>query len=380
MAPEFLRSLPGDPDELRVRPTIWDTLRIDLPLLLLLLVIAGYGLFVLYSATGQNSARLLRQCVYLLVAFGAMFIIAQVRVKSILALSPWGYAVGVVLLALLPLWGVEVNGARRWLDLPGLPRFQPSELMKLAVPLTTAAYLARGLLPPRSSGLFASVLIIALPCALVGLQPDLGTALLIGISGLLVIWLAGIQWRHIVTALALFATAAWPLWQFVMHDYQRQRILTLFNPESDRLGAGWNIIQSKTAIGSGGLSGKGWLNGTQSQLDFLPESHTDFIIAVLAEEFGLLGVLTLLMLYVLVVMRGAYISISAKDAFGRLVAGSITFTFFVYVVVNVAMVSGLLPVVGVPLPLVSYGGTSLVTLLAGFGILMSIRSESGPLR
>ncbi|NNL11961.1 MAG: rod shape-determining protein RodA, partial [Pseudomonadales bacterium] len=309
-----------------------------------------------------------------------LFFVAQIRVKSILALSPWVYVAGVGLLAMLPLWGVEVNGARRWLDLPGLPRFQPSELMKLAVPLTAAAYLSRSLLPPRVSGLLAALLIIGLPSLLVVMQPDLGTSLLIGVSGLLVIWLAGIQWRHIVAAGALLAAAVWPLWQYVLHDYQRRRILTLFDPDSDRLGAGWNIIQSKTAIGSGGLTGKGWLNGTQSQLDFLPESHTDFIIAVLAEEFGLLGVLTLLILYLLVVMRGAYISIGAKDAFGRLVAGSITFTFFVYVVVNVAMVSGMLPVVGVPLPLVSYGGTSLVTLLAAFGILMSIQSEASPHR
>lgn len=380
MSPEFLRSLPGDPGELRVQPTVWNRLRLDLPLLLLLIMIAVFGLFVLYSATGQNSARMLRQGVYLLFAFFVLFVAAQLRVKNLVNITPWIYLVGVALLAALPLWGVEVNGARRWLDLPGLPRFQPSELMKLAVPLTVAAYLSRGLLPPRSTSLLASVVIILLPCSLVVLQPDLGTSLLIGVSGLLVIWLAGIQMRHVVAAGLMLAAAAWPLWQFLLHDYQRRRILTLFNPESDKLGAGWNIIQSKTAIGSGGLAGKGWLNGTQSQLDFLPESHTDFIIAVLAEEFGLLGVLTLLMLYALVVMRGAYISIAANDAFGRLVAGSITFTFFVYVVVNVAMVSGMLPVVGVPLPLVSYGGTSIVTLLAAFGILMSISSESGPMR
>ncbi|RZV53953.1 MAG: rod shape-determining protein RodA, partial [Pseudomonadales bacterium] len=332
MPSEFMRSFPGGASELQLRPTLWNKLRIDLPLLLLLLAISAYGLAVLYSASGQNNARLLRQCIYFGVAFGGLFFVAQIRVKSILALSPWVYVAGVGLLAMLPLWGVEVNGARRWLDLPGLPRFQPSELMKLAVPLTAAAYLSRGLLPPRVSGLLAALLIIGLPSLLVVMQPDLGTSLLIGVSGLLVIWLAGIQWRHIVAAGALLAAAVWPLWQYVLHDYQRRRILTLFDPDSDRLGAGWNIIQSKTAIGSGGLTGKGWLNGTQSQLDFLPESHTDFIIAVLAEEFGLLGVLTLLILYLLVVMRGAYISIGAKDAFGRLVAGSITFTFFVYVV------------------------------------------------
>ena len=376
MPSEFFRSLPGGPGALRMRANTWKKFRIDWPLLLLLIMIASYGLVVLYSASGQDADRLGRQFMALLVAFVCMLIAAQFRVKTIKALAPLAYLVGVLLLAAVPLWGVDINGATRWLDLPGLPRFQPSELMKLAVPLMVAAYLSGTLLPPKFNYLLASFTIILLPCGLIVTQPDLGTSLLVATSGLLVIWLAGLQWRYVFGAVLSVVASAWPLWHFALQGYQRQRILTLFNPESDRLGAGWNIIQSKTAIGSGGWTGKGWLNGTQSQLEFLPESHTDFIIAVLAEEFGLLGVLTLLILYILVVMRGAYISISAKEVFGKLVAGSITFTFFVYVMVNLAMVSGMLPVVGVPLPLVSYGGTAMVTLLAGFGILMSIQSET----
>ncbi len=376
MRSDFLRSLPGDPTALSMRPAIWRKLRIDLPLLLLVLLLAGYGLLVLYSAGGQDAGRVLRQAVYLSIALATMSVVAQFRVKTIRVLSPVAYALGVILLALVPWLGIEVNGAQRWLDIFGLLRFQPSELMKTAVPLTVAAYLAGNLLPPSLLRLLASLALLCIPCGLILIQPDLGTSLLIGASGLLVVWLAGIQWRYIAGAALVLVSSAWPAWHYLLKDYQRQRILTLFNPESDRLGAGWNIIQSKTAIGSGGLTGKGWLNGTQSQLDFLPEGHTDFIIAVLAEEFGLLGVVLLLLLYTLVVLRGIYISLAAKDTFGSLVAGSITFTFFVYVLVNMGMVSGMLPVVGVPLPLISYGGTALVTMMINFGILMAISSEA----
>jgi rod shape determining protein RodA len=222
---------------------------------------------------------------------------------------------------------------------------------------------------------FWTLVIVGVPTLLIMKQPDLGTSLLVASSGLMVLFFAGLRWRYILGAVLLLLAAAWPIWQFVLHAYQKQRILTLLNPEADKLGAGWNIIQSKTAIGSGGFDGKGWLNGTQSQLNFLPESHTDFIIAVLAEEFGLLGVLLLLSLYVLIIGRGLWIAAQAQDSFSRLLAGSITFTFFVYVFVNIGMVSGLLPVVGVPLPLVSHGGTSIVTLMTGFGILMAISTE-----
>jgi rod shape determining protein RodA len=243
------------------------------------------------------------------------------------------------------------------------------------VPLMVAWYLSSRVLPPRLPHIALSLVILAVPAVLVIRQPDLGTALLIASSGLIVLFMAGISWRYMFAAVIAVVLSAWPAWVYLLRDYQRQRILTLLNPERDKLGAGWNIIQSKTAIGSGGWSGKGWLNGTQSQLDFLPESHTDFIIAVLAEEFGLRGVLALLLLYVLILARGFWIGLQAQDSFSRLVAGSLTLTFFVYIFVNMGMVSGLLPVVGVPLPLVSAGGTSIVALMAGFGILMAVSTQ-----
>ena len=372
---DFVRSLPGDRAGLANRPSAMLRWHIDLPLLGLLLVLAGFGLMILYSASGQDLGRVIRQGVYWLVALAAMLVVAQFPLKDIKALAPLGYAVGLVLLVLVLLVGDGAKGAQRWLDVFGLLRFQPSEIMKIVVPLTVARYLSSRLMPPNLRSVVVAVLLALLPPALIVLQPDLGTALLIGASGLFVLWLAGLRWSYLLAGALAALASLWPAWQFMLHDYQRQRILTLFNPESDRLGSGWNIIQSKTAIGSGGLEGKGWLNGTQSHLDFLPESHTDFVIAVLAEEFGLLGVLLLLTLYLLVILRGAYISLNARDSFGRLAAGSITLTFFVYVLVNMGMVSGLLPVVGVPLPLVSYGGTALVTLLASFGVLMAIATE-----
>jgi rod shape determining protein RodA len=347
-----------------------------LPLLLLLTLLAIYGLFVLYSASGQSLVRVQRQAVYLLIAFSGMFVVAQFRLKTIFAVSPFGYAFGLALLLGVALLGVEVNGSKRWLNVFGLLRFQPSEIMKMLVPLTVAAFLSRTLLPPSFYHLLIALALLLFPFGLILIQPDLGTSLLVVASGLIVVWLAGLRWRYIVGFLVLLAASAWPAWHYLLEGYQRQRILTLFNPETDKLGAGWNIIQSKTAIGSGGLEGKGWLNGTQSQLDFLPEGHTDFIIAVLAEEFGFLGVAALLGLYILIVLRGVWISQRARDTFSRLVAGSITFTFFIYMLVNMGMVSGMLPVVGIPLPLVSYGGTALVTMLASFGILMAISSEA----
>jgi rod shape determining protein RodA len=247
--------------------------------------------------------------------------------------------------------------------------------MKLALPLMVAWYLAERILPPRFTYVLVSLLIVGLPAALILQQPDLGTSLLVAASGLFVLFMAGIGWRYVLGAVVLAIASAWPAWLFVLKDYQKQRILTMLNPESDKLGAGWNIIQSKTAIGSGGWQGKGWLQGTQSQLDFLPESHTDFIIAVLAEEFGLRGVLVLMSLYLLILLRGFWIGLRSPSSFGRIMAGSLTLTFFVYIFVNMGMVAGLLPVVGVPLPLVSAGGTSVVTLMAGFGILMAVSTE-----
>jgi rod shape determining protein RodA len=288
--------------------------------------------------------------------------------------SPYAYIVGVLLLGAVAVAGVGAKGAQRWLDLGGF-RFQPSEIMKLAVPMTVAWFLGSRILPPRGSHVAACLLLIAIPCGLIVRQPDLGTSLLIAASGLFGIYMAGIGWRFIGGTALVGVLSAWPAWMFLLKDYQKQRILTLLNPESDKLGAGWNIIQSKTAIGSGGWSGKGWTQGTQSQLDFLPESHTDFIIAVLAEEFGLRGVLLLLLLYLLILLRAFWIGMRAQSSYGRILCGSLTLTFFVYVFVNMGMVAGLLPVVGVPLPLVSAGGTSVVTLMAAFGLLMAVGTE-----
>jgi rod shape determining protein RodA len=336
-----------------------------------LLALTGLGLVVLYSASGKQLGAVIRQGQYFLLAYGVMFIAAQVDLQRYQRWTPWLYPLAVALLVAVMFVGVGAKGAQRWLEIAGF-RFQPSEILKLVMPLTIAWYLASRSLPPRFKYVLASLVLVSLPSTLILLQPDLGTALLIAASGLFVLFMAGIGWRYIFGAMVLAVISSWPAWMYGLKDYQKQRILTLLNPESDKLGAGWNIIQSKTAIGSGGWEGKGWLKGTQSQLDFLPESHTDFIIAVLAEEFGLRGVLVLLAVYLLIILRGFWIAVNAGSNFGRMVAGSLTLTFFVYIFVNMGMVAGLLPVVGVPLPLVSAGGTSVVTLMAGFGVLMAV--------
>jgi rod shape determining protein RodA len=286
--------------------------------------------------------------------------------------TPWGFLLGCILLVLVLTTGEVIQGARRWLDL-GV-RFQPSEIMKLAVPMMAAWYLHDRQIPPRIGQFLLLCLIIIVPTVLIAQQPDLGTALLIAASGFIVIVLAGLPIRFLIVLGILAVPGSLLLWNF-MQDYQKQRVLTLLNPDSDPLGAGYNIIQSKIAIGSGGTFGKGWTNGSQSHLEFLPERDTDFIFAVMGEELGLLGALALLGLYVFVIGRGLYIAIQAHDTYSRLLAGSISLTFFVYVFVNTAMVTGIVPVVGIPLPLVSFGGTSMVTLMAGFGILMSIHSN-----
>ncbi len=347
---------------------------LDWPLLLALLALTGFGLLILYSAAGESWDMMSRQLTRLAIAYLVMIAVAQIPPQTLLHWTPWVFVAGIVLLAAVLVFGDIGKGARRWLDL-GLFRFQPSEMMKIVVPMMVAWYLSAKPMPPRPRHVFAALALTALPMGLIVVQPDLGTALLIGAAGIFVILLTGISWRYLA-AFAVFAAAAAPLaWFYFMHDYQRQRVLTFLNPESDPLGAGYHIIQSKIAIGSGGVWGKGWLNGTQSQLDFLPERSTDFIFSVFAEEFGLVGVIVLFVLYLLVILRGLYIASQAQDCFTRLLAGSITLTFFVYLFVNVGMVSGLLPVVGIPLPLVSYGGTSMVTLMAGFGILMSIHTH-----
>ena len=347
-------------------------LRVDGPLLGGILLICALGLVVLYSAVGESTRLLMNQAIRLGVALVAMFVAAQMPPDFLRRWTPWGFLAGLVLLVLVLTTGEVGQGARRWLDL-GI-RFQPSEIMKLAVPMMAAWYLHDRPIPPRASQLLVLALIIVVPTLLIARQPDLGTSLLIAASGIIVVVLAGLPIRLMLGLAVLSVPGAFVLWNF-MQEYQKQRVLTLLNPDSDPLGAGYNIIQSKIAIGSGGLFGKGWTNGSQAQLEYLPERDTDFIFAVMGEELGLLGVLALLCLYIFVIGRGLYIAIQAPDTYSRLLAGSISLTFFVYVFVNTAMVTGLVPVVGIPLPLVSFGGTSMVTLLAGFGILMSIHSH-----
>ena len=348
-------------------------LHIDAVLLSALLAVCGFGLIVLYSAGSQDMDMVIRQCIRIGVALTALFVVAQLSPGLLRLWSPWAYVGGVVLLIAVLVTGDVGQGARRWLNL-GVVRFQPSEIMKLAVPMMAAWYLHDRALPPTTSQFLVVLAIIVVPTVLIGAQPDLGTALLIAAAGLFVVLLAGLQLRLILTFTTLAALATPALWYF-MHDYQRQRVLTFLKPERDPLGAGYHIIQSKIAIGSGGIFGKGWLNGSQSQLEFLPEPDTDFVFAVMGEEFGLLGLLGLLSLYLFVVARGMFIASQGQDTYSRLLAGSLSLTFFVYVFVNAGMVTGLLPVVGVPLPMISYGGTAIVTLMAGFGILMSVHTH-----
>lgn len=347
---------------------------LDKPLLVGLLVLVGYGLLVLYSATGQSERMVEAQLIRLGVAFAVMIGVAQIHPQTIKRWSLPLFIVGSLMLVAVLLVGHVGKGAQRWLDL-GFMKFQPSEIMKLAVPMAIAWFIANHNLPPKLRHLVVGFLMCAIPTLLIAKQPDLGTALLVVASGIFVLFLAGMSWR-LITAIAIMVSAFAPvMWFSLMHDYQRRRVLTFLNPESDPLGSGYHIIQSKIAIGSGGVNGKGWLQGTQSQLEFLPERHTDFIFSVLSEEFGLVGVLFLIAIYLFIIARGLLIAVKAQDNYAKLVAGSFTLTFFVYVFVNIGMVSGLLPVVGVPLPLVSFGGTSMVTMMAAFGILMSISTH-----
>lgn len=344
-------------------------IHIDWPLFLGLLTIALLGLLILYSAK-HDFDMVERQGLRLGLALLLMLGIAQVPPRTLRMLAPWLYIVGFVSLVTVLLIGQISKGGQRWLDL-WIVRFQPAELMKIAVPLLIARLLDNEVLPPKIKHLWLPLLLIATPAALIAVQPDLGTAILILSSGMLVIFFSGISWKLIGGLFSLVIAGCPILWMF-MHDYQRQRVLTLIDPGRDPLGTGYQIIQSKIAIGSGGLHGKGWLNGTQSQLEFLPERATDFVFAVFGEEFGLVGCLILLALYLCIIIRGLYIGVQAQNTFNRLLTGSLIMTIFVYVFVNIGMVSGILPVVGIPLPFISYGGTSLVTLMASFGILMSI--------
>ena len=348
-------------------------LHMDPLLLLAIVLLTVTGLGVLYSAGDQSIDLINRQATRLFLAFAVMLILAHVSSSSLRFWSPWIYGLGVILLVVVLLAGDVGKGAQRWLDL-GFVRFQPSEMMKLATPMMLAWFFSDRSLPPSFRSLLVAAILILLPTLLIARQPDLGTALLIFAAGFFVVFLAGMSWRLIVLMLISGAALLPVLWHF-MHDYQRSRVLTLLDPGRDPLGSGYHIIQSQIAIGSGGVYGRGWLNGSQSHLDFLPEQSTDFIFAVFAEEFGLIGGILLLSLYAFIIIRGLLIAAQAQDTYSRLLGGSLSLTFFVYLFVNVGMVSGILPVVGVPLPLISYGGTSMVTLMAGFGMLMSINSH-----
>ncbi|MCL1078653.1 rod shape-determining protein RodA [Parashewanella spongiae] len=356
------------------RQNIWRRMHIDLLLLIGILALMSFGSFIIYSASGNNFAMIERQAIRIVLSLFVMFIVAQINPE---VLRRWAlpiYLTGVALLIGVMFFGEVNKGAQRWLNV-GFIEFQPSELMKLAFPITMAWYISKFPLPPKKRYLAGAAILLLIPTLLIAKQPDLGTSILVASSGIFVLFLSGMSWRIVLSIICSGLAFLPVLWYFLMHDYQRTRVLTLFNPESDPLGAGYHIIQSKIAIGSGGLWGKGWLHGTQSQLEFLPERHTDFIFAVIGEEFGLVGSLFLLLMYLYIIGRGLAIASNAQTSFSRLLAGSITLTFFVYIFVNIGMVSGILPVVGVPLPLISYGGTSMLTLMVGFGILMSINTH-----
>jgi len=353
---------------------LWRRIAIDWALLLGLLGLCTVGLLLAYSAGAEALPAVKNQGLRVGLGLLLLVAVAQVPVGWLQRLAAPIYLFTLLLLLVVDAIGAIGHGAQRWLELGPL-RFQPSELAKLAVPMMVARYLSDRPLPPTARDILASGALALLPVLLIAVQPDLGTALLVAAAGLSVLFLAGLSWRVIGLFAALAAAAAPLMWLFGMHDYQRQRVLTLFDPQRDPLGTGYHIIQSTIAIGSGGFYGKGWLEGTQTRLEFLPESATDFVFAVFGEEFGLLGAIGLLLLYGFIIGRGMHIAAQASDGFGRLLGGGLVCTFFVYVVVNIGMVSGVLPVVGVPLPLISYGGTSMVTLMLGFGMLMGIRAH-----
>ncbi|MFO7581558.1 rod shape-determining protein RodA [Guyparkeria sp.] len=354
--------------------TLRSIFKLDPVLLFFVCLIATIGLVAGYSASEQSAQWVERSIVRMGLGFGLMLVIAQIPQRWFFATAPWLFAMVTLMLVAVWLVGDMGGGARRWLDL-GVIRFQPAELMKVVMPMMIAWFLARRPLPPRFVDVILAMLAVMIPTGLIMLQPDLGSALLIMASGLFVLFFAGLSWWYIGSFVAMAVAAIPVMWFFFMHGYQKQRVLTLLDPAADPLGSGYHTIQSMIAIGSGGVWGKGWLQGTQSHLDFLPEGTTDFILAVYAEEFGLVGLAVLFALYLAVIWRGLWIAEHAESVQGRLLAASISMTFMVYVLVNAGMVLGLLPVVGAPLPLLSYGGTALVTIMVGLGMLMSIRTQ-----
>ncbi len=348
----------------------WKVFALDIWLLIGLFAITGYGLLVLYSASGGSERMFTNRIIQVCLGLGVMFVMAMFPPRFYEKVSPYLYVVCIILLVLVDLVGETSKGAQRWLNL-GFVRFQPSEIAKLAVPLMVATYLGKRSLPPDFRDTAIALAMIIAPTLLVAAQPDLGTSILVCAAGIFVLFLAGLSWKLIGAGVVFLAGFIPIMWFYLMHDYQKTRVMTLIDPEKDPLGAGYHIIQSKIAIGSGGIEGKGWMEGTQSQLEFLPEPHTDFIFAVLSEEHGMIGVLILLAIYLFIIARGLIIGAKSGTAFGRILSGGTSLLFFVYVFVNIGMVSGILPVVGVPLPLFSYGGTSYVTLMAAFGLMMS---------
>jgi rod shape determining protein RodA len=356
-------------ETLASRNSLLGRFHLDTALVLALLAVCVLGLLILYSAARQDMHLVIRQSIHMGIGFVLMIILAQIPPYQLKYWTPWIFLGGIIMLLAVLGFGAIGKGAQRWLNL-GVIRFQPSELMKLTVPMILAWYFSDKPLPPQFRHIVTAALLTVIPCLLILRQPDLGTALLIGLAGAFTLFLAGISWLIIAAVAGLIALVAPLFWMFIMHDYQRQRVLTFLSPETDPLGSGWNIIQSKIAIGSGGIYGKGWLNGTQSHLDFLPEGQTDFIFAAFGEEFGLIGFCLLLLLYFFIIARGLHLASLAPETYSRLLGGSLTLIFFIYVFVNAGMVSGLLPVVGLPLPMISYGGTAIVTILTGFGILM----------
>ncbi|MGN0936794.1 rod shape-determining protein RodA [Acinetobacter amyesii] len=369
----FLRQSLRDGRSIKHDSSRWAKLHLDPWLLCFLVLNAILGLMVVYSATAEDSGMVLRQATSFGVGFIVMLICAQIPPKVYQSMSPYLYAIGTFLLLLVLVIGEKRMGAKRWISLPGIGSMQPSEFMKFAMPLMMAWYFARKPFPPKFLQIVGALILLLIPFALVALQPDLNIGLII--PGIFVLFLSGMSWRLIAGALTAFAIAAPVLWMFFLQEYQKKRVLTLFDPESDALGAGWNIIQSKIAIGSGGLMGKGYTEGTQSHLGYLPEHHTDFIMSTYAEEFGFIGVFLLFSLFTAIIVRCLIIGLNCFHNFGRLYAGAIGLTFFFFVFLNSGMVSGILPVTGDPLPLMSYGGTAVIAMLAGMGIVMSIHTH-----
>ena len=370
---KFLRHALRDGRSFNSKSSFWDRVHLDPWLLLLLVLNALFGLIIVYSATSEDGSMLARQASSFVIGFIVLIVFAQIPPKVYQVISPYLYAISIVLLALVLVVGEVRLGAKRWISIPWLGSMQPSEIMKFAMPLMMAWYFSRKTIPPKLSHVIIALFLMMIPFVLVVLQPDLNIGLII--PGIFVIFLSGISWRIILGGFGAFAALAPLAWMFVLQEYQKKRIVTLFDPEADSLGAGWNIIQSKIAIGSGGLVGKGFTDGTQSHLGYLPEHHTDFIMSTLAEEFGFLGVLTLFILFTAIILRCLFISLNSFHSFGRLYVGATALTFFFFVLLNAGMVSGVLPVTGDPLPLMSYGGTAVIATLAGMGIVMSIHTH-----